>query len=228
VAKPAKELVPSSHGLMEERHGMKVIQPLEPIVPPKEEFARELAGINNDEPKAKPPKLPEQPVEPKEAVKPARPVEKKVEAAPQEPAASPAIVKHSGEMLPELPESATEGAASDTADFETAIPQSESLAADDVAKARAEREAQAALKKAKPAPEKAPEDQGGRHKRKRMRDRDRKPESSPQSDTLAGKLIMPTGEKPEAAEEPKPQERPKQLAPGEVYVDEAGNVIIGE
>jgi hypothetical protein len=45
---------------------------------------------------------------------------------------------------------------------------------------------------------------------------------------LTGTLILPTGEKP-AAEPEKPKEaKPKKLAPGEVYVDDSGNVMIGE
>lgn len=45
---------------------------------------------------------------------------------------------------------------------------------------------------------------------------------------LTGKLILPTGVKPSAQATLTRTEKPKKLAPGEVYVDETGNVVIGE
>jgi hypothetical protein len=45
---------------------------------------------------------------------------------------------------------------------------------------------------------------------------------------MTGKLILPTGEKPKPEPVQPKTEKPKKLAPGEVYVDENGNVMIGE
>ena len=45
---------------------------------------------------------------------------------------------------------------------------------------------------------------------------------------MTGKLIMPSADKPKPAPEPVKLEKPKKLAPGEVFVDEHGNVVIGE
>ena len=175
---------------------------------------------------------------------------------------------------------------------EPELPQAESLAADDVAKARAEREAQAALSRPAPAdapvqthkkadeagpasvPKPAPEpvkhaqaaqgpgpapapgpgvatplQRGGGDKRKHKREQvivsrpeqngelissdaeavHNKPTAAEeQQGKLTGKLIMPTSEKPKVvAAEPK-LEKPKKLAPGEVFVDENGNVMSGD
>jgi hypothetical protein len=158
------------------------------------------------------------------------------------------------------------------------LPPAESLAANDVAKARAEREAAVVMQKPAAAPAEAAEvptetpaeerlpaeaaesepaspaaaeseasapreDRGNARRRKRRRGREKsaerieseqeaehnKPtEAEAEAGALTGKLILPTGEKPTAeADLPKP-EKPKKLAPGEVYVDEKGNVVIGE
>ena len=98
-----------------------------------------------------------------------------------------------------------------------------------------------------------PLQRGGGEKRKRKRERERiepaapRPEQSVEQITsaaeaahnkpteaeeeqgkLTGKLIMPTGDKPKLeAEEPK-TEKPKKLAPGEIFVDENGNVMSGD
>ena len=45
---------------------------------------------------------------------------------------------------------------------------------------------------------------------------------------LVGKLILPTGEKPKPEPVQPKVEKPKKLAPGEVFVDASGNVTIGE
>jgi len=56
------------------------------------------------------------------------------------------------------------------------------------------------------------------------------PEAAPEPSPVTGKLILPTGEKP-ASVPSAPKEAPKKpskLAKGEVFVDEHGNVTIGE
>jgi hypothetical protein len=165
------------------------------------------------------------------------------------------------------------------------LPQAESLAANDVAKARAEREAQAKLSVAVPPaeapvvtdnkaqpPKEQPKPDKSHHeadkqkeeqKAKEEKSKDQKHED-PKHDqakgepakkgkdgvehieseaeaehnkptdaekeqaALTGKLILPTGNKP-ATEPEKPKlVKPKKLAPGEVFVDEHGNVVIGE
>jgi hypothetical protein len=45
---------------------------------------------------------------------------------------------------------------------------------------------------------------------------------------LTGMLIMPSADKPKPETDKPKAEKPKKLAPGEVYVDEHGNVMIGE
>ena len=45
---------------------------------------------------------------------------------------------------------------------------------------------------------------------------------------LTGKLILPSADKPTAAMVAPKAEKPMKLAPGEVFVDENGNVMIGE
>jgi hypothetical protein len=55
-----------------------------------------------------------------------------------------------------------------------------------------------------------------------------KPAEPAEPAPLTGQVIMPTAA-PKTDEAPKPKlEQPKKLAKGEVFVDEAGNVIIGE
>ena len=50
----------------------------------------------------------------------------------------------------------------------------------------------------------------------------------PENAPLTGQLIMPSGKKPEREPEEPKNEKPKKLSAGEVYVDESGNVMIGE
>jgi hypothetical protein len=151
------------------------------------------------------------------------------------------------------------------------LPQAESLAADDVAKARAEREAQAKLTvavppaeapvvtntkalppretkpehkdqhdAAKPKEEPKHEEQSKHEPAKKAKDGVEQIESKEEAEhnkptdagkeqaSMTGKLILPSANKP-AAEPEKPKlVKPKKLAPGEVFVDEHGNVVIGE
>ncbi len=53
-------------------------------------------------------------------------------------------------------------------------------------------------------------------------------EAQEEAGALTGTLIMPTSEGPAANVDAPRIEQPKKLAPGEVFVDERGNVIIGE
>jgi hypothetical protein len=147
------------------------------------------------------------------------------------------------------------------------------LAANDVAKARAEREV--AMVMQKPAPEQVPPQEasvpeevpeqaqapseddkrtdnagdGGGKKRRRKRGgkgRDqnnagsqedaapaqeqeaKQSEDDSASSSMTGKLILPTGEKPDRESLQPVMEKPKKLAPGEVYVDANGNVVTGD
>jgi len=166
------------------------------------------------------------------------------------------------------------------------MPEAQSLAADDVAKAREANAATEALPQApipepttpgsapapeapkEPAPEAKPdsksepaevakpeapakaddqkdESRGARRRRHRAdRNRDENPveeiaskeeaehnkpsEAAKEAAPLTGTLILPSGEKPAPDPEPVKTEKPKKLAQGEVYVDESGNVVIGE
>jgi hypothetical protein len=179
-------------------------------------------------------------------------------------------VKHEGQMMPPPPQPALEGVAPEN---DSGLPQAESLAADDVARARAEREAQVAMQKPvpgaapvqspapalaappgeakKPEPKPAPQPleqsapaRSDDRRNKRNKKRAEKPmeriesaeeaehnkptEAEKEQGTLTGKLILPTGEKPKAEPGPAKAEKPKKLAPGEVFVDDNGNVMIGE
>ncbi|HVQ43511.1 MAG TPA: hypothetical protein VMT30_00915 [Candidatus Saccharimonadia bacterium] len=287
-----------------QHHGLKVIQPLEPIESSKERFAREIAELNREtagtaaqivkgpaaavsapEPQPvsaspavnqTPPPTPapavaspaKAPAEPKRPV-PAASVEPPVApAVPAVEADAPAIIKHAGAMVlsPEPPP------ASAAADEDEGLPQAQSLAADDVAKARAERQATAVMARnpeppvgvarpeetAEPVVNRKPaaaesaaapagSADGGSRNAPRRRHRGGRGREKPaevivskaeaehnqptaaarEAGSMTGKLILPTGEKP-AAELDKPkEEKPKKLAPGEVYVDEQGNVVIG-
>ncbi len=250
-------------------------------------------------PKPVPPPRPE-PTPPSPLAAPATPEPVlTVQQARAEPEA--AVIKHPGQMMgvpPDVPKpqpaampvSGVVQTASDDLDLD--VPQAESLAADDVAKARAEREASqkldvpsevvAAPQAPPPEPEPtkpAKDDKAERpvstdnrkaNKRRHWRDRDKNKENAPanhgshkekvieppeskpappsappppppqpqqpaQASTgeaegaaVPGKLILPTaGTKPMESNEVK-TEKPKKLAPGEVYVDENGNVMIGE
>ena len=274
---------------MAEHHGLKVLQPLEPIVPPKEQFAKELAALNasevaassQDEPPAAPvvesppPQAPPSPppVAAPPAAPPALPSASPTPAPPPAQIVSaPAIVKHIGGMLPTVQQPVMEGVVEEAND--SGLPQAESLAANDVAKARAEREAAVVMQKpqvpapvpeapatpppvppAAPPPQESavssPPDSGNRKRRRRRGGQKRddggqneqtqaaKPEPAPseppkpQADAssagnMTGKLILPTGERP-AIEPVQPvMEKPKKLAPGEVYIDANGNVMTGD
>jgi hypothetical protein len=238
---------------MAQYHELKVIQPLEPIVPPQDQLNKELAEMQ---------KAPEQQtkaaatlaavVAPAPEVKPIMTPAPQVVATttPPSPALS-TIVKHDGDRLPEPPPPEIVGV--QEVEEEVALPQAESLAADDVAKARAEREAQFAMQKARPAevvatpaPPMAQHEAGSRepevkvekhrHKEKPAErveseaeaEHNKPTEAEKEQGVLTGKLIMPTGEKPKPELVQQQASRPKKLAPGEVFVDEKGNVVIGE
>jgi hypothetical protein len=215
----------SEHAI--EHHGLKVIQPLEPIVPPKEEFAKELAAMNHTAPKPETPKPAPLPV-------------------PTEPAALAAAVPSPEPVPAPAPQAVEE---------DEGLPQAESLAADDVAKARAEQQATQppapqAEPEAAPAPEEVPapanegrsgnkrrrhrggrggRDKSGEHVASEAEAEHNKPtEAETEAGTMTGKLILPTTQKPEPESAQPKTEKPKKLAPGEVYVDDSGNVMIGE
>jgi hypothetical protein len=177
-------------------------------------------------------------------------------------------MKHEGQMLPEPAQAAGQGVAEDGG-----LPQAESLAANDVAKARAERNAAEVLKAAEPVadapvvtgkpagsalkPEEAKEPEPAKppaekkpgpakelHNEPSRQPKPSKPAEHVESKEEAehnkpsdaekelgaqtGKLILPTGEKPKAEPAPAKLEKPKKLAPGEVFVDAQGNVSVGE
>jgi hypothetical protein len=164
---------------------------------------------------------------------------------------------------------------------ESGLPQSVSLAANDVAKARAEREAAQAMQKplpqsdvpvstpAKPMVEAAAseikkdlKEEVGRFTHRREEKRQKRENEQKQEELLAkkaaekpasekiesteeaehnkptaagkeqgsmvGKLIVPTAQKPKPEPVQPKLAKPKKLAPGEVFVDEHGNVVIGE
>jgi hypothetical protein len=175
-AAPPQAPVGTPAHMMAQHHGLKVIQPLEPIVPPREQFAKELAAMQ----------------------------------AAGQPVLAPAAA---------------------TAEAVSAA-----------AAAAAPAKAAPAPVAAKPASEKAEAMAGKKNKRKRLADE--KPaehiESTEEAEhnkptaagaeagTLTGTLILPTGEKPKPEPVQPKTEKPKKLAPGEVYVDENGNVMIGE
>jgi hypothetical protein len=285
LAKLVSDAHPADH------HGLKVIQPLEPIVPPKEQFAKELAAMSQaeqassniaaeskaDESK-KQQLLPKTAVEPVRAAgyavaqpTPAKPAEAVAPPKPQgeaAPAAPDAIMKHEGELLPESAPAVIEGVTPADSESESSssmsdsgLPPAESLAVEDVAKARAEREANAAMQKAAPAQsepvatpasEPAQPHAGNGHDNERFGKRKRKhgaqkaekipeqveseeeaehnkpTEAEQEQGMLTGKLILPTGEKPKPEPVQPKVEKPKKLSPGEVFVDEKGNVMIGE
>ena len=145
---------------------------------------------------------------------------------------------------------------------EVELPPAQSLAASEVAKARAEQRTatnEPLAPEVGPAPEMAgaPAQAGGQaslspapkanpaptSKRRRRRGSDKPAEvvasqaeaehnqpteAEAETGALTGRLILPSHDKPAPEPEKTVAERPKQLAPGEVYVDPAGNVIIGE
>jgi len=287
-------------------HGLKVIQPLEPIVPPKERFAKELAEMNGQQAGGAP-----QPTPAAAAAAPSvsagAPVAARTPAPVPVPAARVTVpvpppssvglpvvppapkppLKPQAEFKPPVAQPASAEvkppAAPPVADssFDDVLPQAESLEAGDVAKARAERQQAEALaptptpvaptaepklpeqaapaaivKHAAPmlpgdasAEDKAGDEKGSDSKLKRKRggrlpDKPEKAVEHVESEEeaqhnepsaaaaeaapLTGKLILPSGEKPAKEPELPKTEKPKKLAPGEVYVDDSGNVMIGE
>jgi hypothetical protein len=253
---------------MAEHHGLKIIQPLEPIVPPKEQFARELAALSGMEQQPTvAPAVAASVVEPlKQVFAPV--VASKVSVPVVAPLKeSQEIVKRTEEMLPSAPQPVLEGVI--RGDGDSLLPEPQLLAATDVAKLRAERDAQAALPiKAPPVaaakveprevvinpapviPQPIPnpeDDERADSKRRRKRHGNQKREQqAPNADIskattnskpvesdvpqsgVPGKLILPTTKKPEVEPAQPVSEKPKKLAPGEVYVDQNGNVMIGE
>ena len=296
-----------------EHHGLKVIQPLEPIVPAKERFAKELAELSGQvnapgtgglmpapgagavpaapaakaaqpaSPAAPPASTPPTP----EPAKPAVPITLAPAPKPAEkPKAFVPVVEAKPTLpVPDLPvvephpqeiQQAVTTPAQPLPEEDFGLPQAVSLAADDVAKAKAaapapveppaeempreqaadaasttkaetnETEKPAEIAK-QPEPREAAqkaESEAVHPKRHRLGERKDKPaeviesteEAEHNTPTAAaaeaapqmGKLILPTGEKPKP-EAPAPQpDKPKKLAPGEVFVDEHGNVMVGE
>jgi hypothetical protein len=258
-----------------EHHSLKVIQPLEPIVPPKEKLAQELAALDR--------------VEQAADLKPSNPTPGAIAApvyrqtGPESALPNPAelsaeIVRHSGEILPDQQPSQQSPQVQPPRQVEDefGIPQAESLAANDVAKARAEEEAKAASEASQqvqlvpvPVPslaEVSPASQNGSLAQQATEERAAKPDDKPtqkepdrpkrkrkgkttnfekvesaaeaehnqptaeqeEAGSLTGKLILPTAKKPEQSVAKPVLEKPKKLAPGEVFVDEKGNVLIGE
>jgi hypothetical protein len=137
-----------------------------------------------------------------------------------------------------------EAAAKAEADAAAAQAARDAAAAQAAPQAPAETAPEAPAAPAKPAEEEAPK-HSSRRQRRRLREEDEaraedeakkvKPEkSAPAGDEealpLTGKLIMPSANRPapEALEAHTPSAMPPKLAPGEVFVDEAGNVIVGE
>jgi hypothetical protein len=244
-----------------EHHGLKVIQPIGPIVPPKELIAREIAELNQAEAQQK--AIEAAGGEPNEEPSPAvprpqqviAPAPKPVPAPPPTPPVAPPpaqVVKHEEQMV-------ATPVAQEAEEF-NGLPQAESLAADDVAHARAEREAVVAMQRPQPGQERpvvtepesrrqepkaeealVPKEQTKDHKLHLLR-KEKSPEhvasreeeehnkptdAQKEQGAMAGKMIMPTGEKLKSEPEMK-VEKPKKLAAGEVFVDEHGNVMVGE
>ncbi len=279
-------------------HGLKVIQPLEPIVPPKERFAKELAEMNAQQ----------QPAPVVAAKKAPAPVAKAAPVVPPKPPAAPVAVVAPPAPKPEPPKPEPKPAAvqpapaplvmqaaplpAPTFDDFAGLPQAQSLAANDVAKVRAEQAAHPApaevtapvpepelppapapaaivkhdehmlpaVEKAEDKPEEnkpetaeKPESEqpngsnnsnnsskrnkrrrGGREKpAERIESAEEAEHNQPsaaaaEAAPLTGTLILPSGEKPVMDVEKPKEAKPKKLAPGEVYVDDSGNVIIGE
>ncbi len=260
-------------------HGLKVIQPLEPIVPSKELFAKELAEMKREEAGGAADTAPMANTAPLvEHAAPAPEVKKPVQPAPLpviKPAAPKEVVKQAPvPVAPHVihePAPAPEPALAPAPpavpappqDFDEGLPPAQSLAATDVAKARVEQKAApepVAIVESHPEPAKivkhagamlpeaaapveASDSASAGSKRKRRRDEREKPaehieseaeaehnkpsEAEAETAALTGKLILPSAQKP-AVEPEKKTEKPKKLAPGEVYVDETGNVVIGE
>jgi hypothetical protein len=180
-----------------------------------------------------------------------QPMAKPAPAPTPVPADKPAnIVKHPGGLLPTTgSQPAIEGVVDDAG-----LPEAVSLAANDVAKARAEREAKKEMKDphpqdvvATPAPAPATKkpEVGGLVKHKQPKrvegstlpervesdaeaEHNRPTEAEKEQGSMTGKLILPSGDKPKPESAQPKAEKPKKLAPGEVFVDEKGNVLVGE
>jgi hypothetical protein len=243
---------------MAEHHRLKVIQPLEPIVPPKEKFAKELADLtasSGQSEASSPPAVRATP--PSESVKPivSKPP---LPQTPVVPVPAPMqIVRYTEATLPPATELPPETPS--VVDVETGLPPAESLAAGDVAKIRAEKAtlaqqdahqpiAQASRSERLPdtpppieAKHDKKDDKSDSKRRKHRRGGQKRGENSADSTdqnransggglqvAVPGKLILPTGVKPSVESVQPHTEKPKKLAPGEVYVDEKGNVLMGE
>jgi hypothetical protein len=239
-----------------EHHGLKVIQPLEPIVSAKERFARELAALNGGgDQTSQAASSSSQGAPAASAAAPAAASASSAASAskaPTPPTAPPAPIVKTLEMTaaPSAPEAAPSAAVQSTPSFDDSLPVAESLAAEDVAKAKAEQAKQAASAPASEpttapvvaaAAEAVAAKAEPKHKRSKREKRElehietteeaehNKPtEAEAEAGQLTGKLIMPSAEKPKPEPVTPKAEKPKKLAPGEVFVDENGNVIIGE
>ena len=209
----------------------KVIEPLGPIVPRREELVKELVAeaaadlADEAPPVIAPAPQPAAPTEaPKVAVKAVVPAP--VEVAVPEP------------------------------DF--ALPEAESLAADDVAKARDEERRLAAAAAADqaaaaavtpPPPPHRESKKAAERKAQRSTKAERRvieppapkaasvvptpapvvaPPAAPKAESLAGQLILPSAHKAAEAAAPVAAKRPDKLNKGEIFVDEKGNVIMGD
>ncbi len=206
AAPPAPKPATPTHS--ELSGGQKVIQPLEPIRPRSEELSAEATALLAETEAA--PAVAEEAPPVAVAAPPTAEESSVVEAAPAE--------KVAAEVLPPpIP-----------AEPEVTLPQAESLAAADVAKAAAAAPVVKETPPVAPAPPQPPK-QARPAKKDRSGHKDEKP--APQdSGSMTGKLIMPTGPKPEAPKMTnlEPVARPAKLRKGEVFVDEKGNVIVGE
>jgi hypothetical protein len=277
-------------------HGLKVIQPLDPIVPPKERFAKELAEMSQtedaDDSEAVTNDTQSEEIAPAPSVPAPAPSIKTVADEPEVVAPTP--VKPAAPAPASEPVEVPQPISAPAQDFYD-MPQAQSLAADDVAKAREQQEAASSqatsAAQTPPLPEKnaatvdatkheepkheesepSPEQAGkgnkpdrqlfgsGRNRKRRRGGRDgqkrnESPESAPtaapaappqnapveekprqpqqpapvENAPLTGQLIMPSGKRPEPEPVKRENKKPKKLAAGEVYVDESGNVMIGE
>ena len=185
--------------------------------------------------------------------KPTSPEVAMAEAPPEKPAAAaaptPTIVKHSEPMAMSPAPLPVQAAVAAPVAFEPdeGMPVAESLDAVEVAKTRDQAaQAEKPLEETKPQPPAEPFAKPTRSLRRRHRankrsdkpvevvasqaeaDHNKPSAAAVEAAPLTGKLILPTGEKPVAKPDLIRDEKPKELAPGEVYVDASGNVIIGE
>lgn len=215
----------------------KVIQPLEPIVPIHDKIMEEAQELLQKEAAAAPevPK-PDKPAEPMESDEASAAEVAEVEPVASEPetkAVAVEPVKESIEteaenspVLEPVPIVEPEKPMPEP-DLDVELPEAESLAAEDVAAK--------ALDAARPAKKEiAVESPAAEANRPEEKADEKKADGEEETEVTAaapktGTLIMPTAPKPAAAPEaPTPAEKPPKLAKGEVFVDEHGNVIIGE